>query len=63
MVVVSDGNVDALTVGCGAPFDPAQRAARADRRGPDDPAVVGIERPVDAALLADADDVPHQIRS
>src|SRR5882672_7197182 len=36
MVVVSDGNVDALTVGCGAPFDPAQRAARADRRGPDD---------------------------
>src|SRR2546427_775894 len=39
------------------------RAARADRRGPDDPAVVGIERPVDAALLADADDVPHQIRS
>src|SRR5262249_36193480 len=55
--VVADGDVDALAVGGGAPFYAAERAAGADDRAPHDVAGIGIESPVDAALLSEADDV------
>jgi hypothetical protein len=51
---VGDRHVDALAVGSGAPLYAAKRRARTDLGVPNDAAVIRIERPKDAALLADS---------
>ena len=55
--LVVDSDIDGVAVDRGAPMDPAQVAARADLRVPEHVARVGVERPVDAALLPGADDI------
>src|ERR1700737_2555921 len=62
-VPVRDGDTDTRSVGRGTPLDPSERTAWTDRRAPDDVAVIGIQRPIDAALLTKADDAAHQVGS
>ena len=56
---VGDRHVDPLEIVSGSPFDPSQRCARTDERVPDDVPVARVKRPVDAALLSDADQCPQ----
>src|SRR5258707_9683640 len=63
MVTIPDSDINPLTVGCRTPLDAAERTAGPDRRAPNDVAVIWIECPIDAALLAKADNITHEIRS
>src|SRR5258707_1105663 len=61
MVTIPDSDINPLTVGCRTPLDAAERTAGPDRRAPNDVAVIWIKCPIDAALLAKADDITHEI--
>src|SRR5580700_6139390 len=61
MVTISDSDINPLTVGCRAPLDAAEGTTGPDRRAPNDVAVIWIECPEDAALLAKADNITHEI--
>src|SRR5712671_3141737 len=63
MVAIRDSNINALTVGGGTPLDAPKRCAWPHRCTPDDVTVIRIKCPEDAALLAKADNVTHQIGS
>src|ERR1700730_1894624 len=63
MIAIRDSNINALTIGRGAPLDASERSAWPDWCAPNDVAVIGVECPVDAAFLAKAYDVAHKIRS
>src|SRR6266404_685818 len=61
MVTIPDSDINPLTVGCRTPLDAAERTAGPDRRAPNDVAVIWIECPIDAALLAKANNITHEI--
>jgi hypothetical protein len=61
METIRDSDIDALTVGRRTPLDASERTARPNKCAPSDVAVIGIERPIDAALLAKADNITHEI--
>src|SRR5580704_5541659 len=61
MVAIRDSNIKALTIGRGAPLDASERSAWPHRCAPNDVSVIGIECPEDAALLAKADNITHEI--
>ncbi len=61
--MIPDRNINALTVCSCSPLDASQRTAWPDRCAPNDVAVIGIECPIDAALLAKADDAAYEVRS
>src|SRR5580704_11425384 len=61
MVAIRDSNINALTIGRGAPFDASERSAWPHRCAPNDVSVIGIKCPEDAALLAKAHDIAHKI--
>src|ERR1700747_946215 len=61
MVAIRDSNINSLTIGGGTPLDASERSARPDRCAPNDVAVIGVECPEDAALLAKADNIAHEI--
>src|SRR5229473_2739593 len=63
VVAIRDSNINALTIGRGTPLDASERSAWTYRCAPNDVAVIGIECPEDAALLAKANDIAHEIRS
>src|SRR6266481_1381328 len=63
VVAIRDSNINALTIGRGTPLDASERSAWTYRCAPNDVAVIGIECPEDAALLAEANDIAHEIRS
>src|SRR5882762_6414341 len=63
MIGIPDRNIDALTIAGSAPFDASERSAWPNWCAPHDVAVIGIERPEDAALLAKADNIAQEIRS
>src|SRR6266436_5731810 len=62
MIVIPDRNINALAIGGGAPLDASKRTAWPNRCAPNDAAVIGIERPKDAAFLAKADNIAYKIR-
>src|SRR5260370_9042540 len=61
MVMVPDSGINPLAVGRRTPFDASERTARPNRCAPNDVAVIGIKCPIDAALLAKADDITHEM--
>src|SRR5882762_7083900 len=61
MVTIPDSDINPLTVGCRTPLDAAERTAGPDRRAPNDVAVIWIECPIDAALLAKANNITYEI--
>src|SRR5882762_490914 len=61
MVMIPDSDINPLTVGRRTPLDASERTARPNRCAPNDVAVIGIECPIDAALLAKADNITHEI--
>src|SRR6266702_2874248 len=61
MVAIRDSNINALTIGRGTPLDASERSAWPHRCAPNNVAVIGIERPEDAALLAKANNIAEQI--
>src|SRR5580704_8913926 len=61
METIRDSDIDALTVGRRTPLDASERTARPNKGAPSDVAVIGIECPEDAALLAKADNITHEI--
>jgi hypothetical protein len=63
MVAIRDSNINSLPIGGGTPLDAPERSARPDRCTPNDVAIIGIECPEDAALLAKADNIAQQVRS
>jgi len=60
--VIPDSNINALPIGGSTPLDASERATGSNGRAPNDVAVIGIECPEDAALLAKANDIAQQIR-
>jgi len=60
---IGDRHIDTIAVGCGAPLDTAKRRTGTDLGMPGHSAVIGIECPVDATLLADADDIEAAYRN
>src|ERR1700745_3697386 len=62
MIVIPDRDINALTISGDAPLDASERTAWPNRCAPNDVAVLGIKRPIDAALLAKADDGAQEIR-
>src|SRR4029077_3670336 len=61
MVMIPDSDINPLTVGRRPPLDASERTAGSDRCAPNDVAIIGIERPIDAALLPKAKKIPHQM--
>src|SRR5258708_3990592 len=61
MVTIPDSDINPPTVGCRTPLDAAERTAGPDLRPPDDVAVIWIECPIDAGLLAKANNITHEI--
>jgi hypothetical protein len=62
LVAVRYRDINALTIGRGAPLDASERSAWPNRGAPNDAAVIGIRRPKDPALLAKADNITDEIR-
>src|SRR6266404_4008955 len=58
VVAIRDSNINALTIGRGTPLDASERSAWPHRCAPNDVAVIGIECPEDAALLAKPNNIP-----
>src|SRR3981189_2722005 len=63
MIAIRDRDINMLTIGGSAPLDASERSAWSHWSAPHDVAVIGIERPEDAALLAKADNIAQEIRS
>src|SRR5260370_17239308 len=63
MIAIRDRDINMLTIGGSAPLDASERSAWSHWSAPHDVAVIGIERPKDAALLAKADYIAQEIRS
>src|SRR6266550_7889485 len=63
VVTIRNSNINALTIGRGTPLDASERSAWTHRCAPNNVAVIGIECPEDAALLAKANDIAQEIRS
>src|SRR6266403_2128061 len=61
MVKIPDSDINPLTVGRRTPLDASERTAGHNRCAPNDVPVIGIECPIDAALLAKADNISHEI--
>ena len=61
MIVIPDLNINALTIGGGAPLDTSQRTAWPNRCAPNDIAVVRVKCPVNAALLPETDNISQEI--
>jgi hypothetical protein len=61
METIRDSDIDALTVGRRTPLDASERTAGPNECAPNDVAVIWIECPIDAALLAKADNITHEI--
>jgi hypothetical protein len=60
-IVIPERNINLLSVSTCSPLDASERTARRDSRALNDVAVPGIEHPKDGALLAQADNVAHEI--
>jgi len=63
MIAIGDRDINALAISRGAPLNASERSAWTNWRAPHDVAVIRIERPKDAALLAEADNIADEIRS
>src|SRR5246127_1766398 len=63
MIAIRDRYINPLTVSRSAPLNAAERSAWTNWRAPNDAAVIGVKRPKDAALLAEADNIADEIRS
>src|SRR5246500_5627905 len=63
MIAIGDRDINALAISRGAPLNAPERSPWTNWRAPHDVAVIRIERPKDAALLAEADNIADEIRS
>src|SRR5439155_14673479 len=61
VMMVRNRHIDAAAIERGAPFHAALVATRTDERVPDESAGLRIEKRVDPALRADADDVARML--